>query len=372
MRKPRVLFVGRTRYRLPLDGSLAKKWDAIARELDYRVLATAAVDRGGDERFELVRPLPFLDGALFYGLLPLRMARAIRRYRPEVVMAEDPHVAAAALLARRLAGEGTSPRVVVEVHGNWRYATRLYGSPARRLLAPLVDAVDAFAVRRADAVRTLSPYTSTLVADVRGRAPDYEFPTYSDLEVFAATPPLRLPDVPTALFVGALERYKNVDGVVEAWRRVACEVPHARLAIVGRGPLQPLVAGLVREFPDRVYHVTEIPPAEVARRMDESWVLVLPSRFEGFGRVVIESFARGRGVIGGTGGVLDLVEDGENGLLVDPENVDALASALVRVLSDRPLAERLGAAAARAFASWHTTPAEFAVRVRGVVEAALH
>ena len=67
----------------------------------------------------------------------------------------------------------------------------------------------------------------------------------------------------------------------------------------------------------------------------------------GFGRVVVEAFCRGRAVVGSrVGGIPDLVEDGANGLLVDPGRREALADALVRVLSDRALAERLGAARA--------------------------
>ena len=81
-------------------------------------------------------------------------------------------------------------------------------------------------------------------------------------------------------------------------------------------------------------------------------MLVLPSRSEGLGRVVVEAFCRGRGVVGTrVGGIPDLVEDGETGLLVPPEDAAALADALVRVLSDRALAERLGAAARAARAA---------------------
>jgi glycosyltransferase involved in cell wall biosynthesis len=107
--------------------------------------------------------------------------------------------------------------------------------------------------------------------------------------------------------------------------------------------------------------------------MDGASVLVLPSRHEGLGRVVLEAFARGRGVVGGrAGGILDLVEEGREGLLVDPERADELAEALVRVLSDRALAERLGEAGRRRFAEWQTTPEEFAARMRALVESALH
>src|SRR5205807_5086545 len=207
--KPTVLFVGRTRYALPLPGGLQKKFDALERELDYRVLASAAPGARSEGRFELLPPARSgrLDGLLFYLRLPGRIARAIREQRPDAIVAEDPHVAAAALLARRLARDGR-PRVVAEVHGNWRIGTRLYGSPARRLLAPLADAVDSLAVRRADAVRALSGYTEGLVEEVRGRPADAAFPTYSDLSAFTA-PRRPLPDRPAALFVGVLELYKG-------------------------------------------------------------------------------------------------------------------------------------------------------------------
>jgi len=364
--KPRVLFVGRTRYALPLPAWLQKKFDALDRELDYRVLASAAAGARSSGKFELVqpgRPRP-LDGVLFYVLLPGRIARAIRTHRPDVIVAEDPHVAAAALLGRRLAGRNRT-RIVAEVHGNWRLATRLYGSPARRVFAPVADAVDSLAVRRADAVRALSPYTAGLVETVRGRPPDAAFATYSDLSAFTD---LRrpLPERPTALFVGVLERYKGIDALAAAWPRVAEAVPGARLVVVGRGSRALLVEKL------GVEHAEQLAPHEIAARMDDSWVLVLPSRYEGLGRVVIESFARGRGVVGSrAGGILDLVRDGEEGLLVEPGDTASLADALIRVLSDRVLAEALGEAGARRFEDWRSTPEQFAANVRAVVDAAL-
>jgi glycosyltransferase involved in cell wall biosynthesis len=355
---PRVLFVGRTRYRLPLAPGLARKFAAYDAELDWHVLASGS---GSHERFTLLPDFPLrrLDGLAFYLLLPFRVAREARRVRPQAIVAESPQIAAAVLLARPAA------KVIVEVHGNWRLATRLYGSSGRRLLARVDDAVSSFALRRADAVRALSPYTARLAEAVRGRPPDAVFPTYSDLTVFAERPPEPLPARPTALFVGVLERYKNVDGLVAAWRRVAAELPDARLVVVGRGTLAPLV----REFE----HVEELPPAEVAARLDDSWVLVLPSRFEGLGRVVIEAFARGRGAVASSsGGIPDLVRDGVEGLLIHHDDTDGLAAALIRVLSDRALAERLGAAAAERYRELHTTPEEFAARVRSLVEASLH
>lgn len=370
--RPRVLFVGRTRYRVPLSPGLARKWDALERELDYRVLATSADGVAATwGRFDLLpasRVGP-LDGALFQLRLPARIRSAIRALDPDVVVAEDPPTAAAALLARR--GRGR-PRIVVEVHGNWRLATRLYGSPARRLVAPIADRVARAALRRADAVRALSAYTAGLAEEARGEPVEASFPTYSDLTAFTAEPLRPLPERPSALFVGVLELYKNVDGLAAAWREVTARVPAARLVVVGTGSRRTVVERLARELPESVELVPELAPEEVARRLDGCWALVLPSRHEGLGRVVIESFARGRGVVAsGAGGILDLVQDGVQGLLVDPEDRAGLADALVRVLSDRALAERLGEAAATRFEAWRTTPEEYAARVRSVVDAAL-
>ena len=368
MSRPRVLFAGPTRYSLPLSPGLERKWSALERELDYRILARPVVAtnccKGSDPRFELV-------GSGFYSALPLRIRRSIHDFRPHAIVAEDLRTAALVMSGRALV-RGDRPRVIAEVHGNWRHSTRLYGSAARRLASPLVDALDGHAVRHADAVRALSAYTARLVEDARGSPPTAVFPTFSDLSVFTARPVRPLPERPSALFVGVLERYKNVEGLAAAWRQAAPHVPGARLTVVGSGSLAAVVHRLRADLPGCVDYVPELEPAQVAERMDEATVLVLPSRFEGLGRVVIEAFARGRGVIvGSAGGVLDLVEDGRQGLLVDPEDVDGLAAALVRVLSDRALAGELGERAHGSFPEWDQSAEQFAERMRALVDAAL-
>ena len=363
MRKPRVLFVGRMRYRLPLDPSLATKFDALAGELDVRVLASALPGSPTEDRtFTLARPLPrAVDGPVFWLALPWRVARALRAFRPDAIVCQTAYEGAAALVARRLAR--VPARIVVEVHGDWRTSTRLYGSSARRSLSRLADAVAAGALRRADAVRTVSPFTAQLVQDL-GIAPAAEFPAFMDLEPFLVEP-RPLPETPSALFVGVLEAYKNIDGLAEAWRLAAPRLAGASLRIVGKGSRTDVAEALVREGArwDR-----DLTAAEVARALDEAWVLVLPSRSEGMGRVLVESFCRGRGVVGTrAGSIPNLVEDGVSGLLVPVGDPAALADAVVEVLSDRALAERLAEGAHAAAAPWLQTPEEYARRIRELV-----
>jgi glycosyltransferase involved in cell wall biosynthesis len=364
---PRVLFVGRTRYRLPLDPSLARKWDALADTMDVRVLARAAEPNGdaGDPRFRLARPVRprALDGAAFYASLPFRVARALRRERPDVVLTQSPYEAAAALAARRLAG--SDARIVVELHGDWRTATRLYGSRFRRALEPLTEPVARAALQRADVVRTISGYTTQLIRPL-GREPAAVFPAYVDLSAFVERLPEPPPDAPVVLFVGVLERYKGVDVLAEAWPRVAAEVPGAVLRIVGDGPLAGTVEPLGARWDRR------LSSEEVACALDEASLLVLPSRSEGLPRIVIEAFCRGRAVVGtAAGGIPDIVEDGVSGLIVPPEDPAALAGALVRALGDRALLERLGAGARASADPWLQTPEQFARRTLELVERAL-
>ena len=100
--------------------------------------------------------------------------------------------------------------------------------------------------------------------------------------------------------------------------------------------------------------------------------MVLPSASEGLPRVAIEAFLRGRAVVGArAGGIPDIVEDGVNGLLVEYGDVAALAAAIERVATDLELARRLGEGALASSERWVSTPAEYADRVRGVVDAVL-
>lgn len=346
--KPRLLLLSRTRYELPLEAGTAAKFAALAAELDVHVLATGS---GSAPGFEL-HP----DSPAFWPLLPWRAARALRRLRPDAVLCQTAYEAAAALLARRLAG--VRCRIVVEVHGDWRSSTRLYGSPARKLLAPAGDAVAARALRRADAVRTVSPFTSGLVRAL-GVEPAAEFPAAMELEPFLGSR-APLPAVPGVVFVGALEETKGIDVLAAAWPQAPAD---ASLRVIGDGAQAAVVEALGVRW-DRV----RLPAAEVAAALDEAWALVLPSRSEGMGRVIVEAFCRGRAVVGTrVGGIPDLVEDGVSGLLVPPEDPAALAGALTRVLSDRALAERLGEGAAAAAAPWLQTPQEHARRIRELV-----
>jgi glycosyltransferase involved in cell wall biosynthesis len=356
--KPRVLIVGRSRYRLPLAGGLERKFDALTAELEVRVLASGS---GRDETFHLVPRRDALDGPRFWAELPFRVWWELETFQPDAVLAQSPYEAAAVLAARR------NEPVIVDIHGDWRTATRLYGSGARELLAPLADRLALAALRRVDAVRTISTYTTELVRAV-GVEPAATFPAFMDLDPFLG-PTKPLPEQTRALFVGVLERYKDVDGLATAWRMAAPRLAGVTLHIVGTGSRTHVIEQLVRDLPEQTEWVPVVTNDDVPAVLDAATVLVLPSRSEGLGRILIETLCRGRPIVATrVGGITDLVRDGENGLLVPANDPAALADALVRVLTDRDLAARLAAAARPSVESWLATPEDFARRTRELVE----
>ncbi|MBM3679014.1 MAG: glycosyltransferase family 4 protein [Actinobacteria bacterium] len=370
--RPRVLFVARMRLRRPIPPSLERRYEALSHVLDWRQLASDGDGDGADDtRFLLVPRFPVarLEGAVYHVLLPARVARALRSLDPDAVIVQGAHETALVLLAR--AAVRSRVAVIADIHGDWRVATRLYGSSLRSLLNPVADALARLALRRADGVRTITPFTSSLVRAL-GREPTAEFPAYMDFTAFAGTPPVPLPDRPTAVFVGVLERYKGIDVLADAWPRVVEQVPGARLRIVGDGTQRAPVEALVAAFPASVDWTPALEPEQVAAALDEATVLVLPSRLEGMGRVLVEAFCRGRGVVASdAGGVPDVVEDGVTGLLVHPERATALADALGRVLGEPETAARIGAAAAAASVAWVVSAEAFAERTRALVDAAV-
>jgi glycosyltransferase involved in cell wall biosynthesis len=283
-----------------------------------------------------------------------------------VVVAQSPYEGAGALIGRWLAGSRV--RVVVEIHGDWRTATRLYGSPARRLLEPLSELVARGALRRADAVRTVGPFTTGLVRKL-GIEPAATFAAFAEVSTFTCRSPSPLPDKPTLLFVGVLERYKDVRTLAAAWRLVAPRVPDARLHLVGRGREREVVERLLAQLPAQTAWSERLAPSEVAAALDASTALVLPSRSEGLPRVAIEAFARGRPVVGtDAGGIPDIVEHNVNGLLVAPGDATALAAALESLLTDHVLVERLAAGAAASAASWIGPARRYPARMRALVD----
>ena len=96
----------------------------------------------------------------------------------------------------------------------------------------------------------------------------------------------------------------------------------------------------------RVHFHGKVPPQDLYGFLARADILVVPSRFESFGLTVIEGFAFGKAVVAArAGGMAEIVDDGNTGLLTEPGDFEALAETLDRLIADRELRARLGCAA---------------------------
>jgi glycosyltransferase involved in cell wall biosynthesis len=281
----------------------------------------------------------------FYVLGPLAAAVLTFGRRQAAIVCLSPFEGIGALAATRLIPERLRPRVIVELHGDWRTASSGYGTgPLRERIGPLADRAARWALRRADAVRVVSAYTEDLARQAGVSASIERYMAFTDAEPLLDAPVEDPPRARRAAFVGALEHVKGVDVLLEAWRSVRHRVPDARLVVAGDGALWELVAREAASLGIEV--VGRVPLRQVTRVLDEARFLIVPSRSEGLGRVVWEAFARGRAVIGtAVGGIPESVEHGVTGLLVPPEDPTALADAIVEAFEDETATARMGAAA---------------------------
>lgn len=182
-------------------------------------------------------------------------------------------------------------------------------------------------------------------------------PAGVDTSWFSPTP-LPGEGPPEALFVGRFVEKKGVDVLLAAWADVRRRVPAARLRLLGYGAMEPLArsggAGVEVELADPSRRA-----AQVRDAIRRATVVVTPSRTAADGDaetlliVNLEAQASGRPLVTTRhGGIPEYVADGTTALVVPEADPGALADALVAVLTDRPLAERLAAAGPAWAAQW--------------------
>jgi glycogen(starch) synthase len=155
---------------------------------------------------------------------------------------------------------------------------------------------------------------------------------------------------PTFLCLGRLAVQKSFDRALSAVARVATHYPDVRLLIGGDGEERPALEALSNSLglTDRCEWLGWVRPTDVGTVMNASTAMILPSRWEGLPLVAVEAAWMGRPVVATrVDGVEEIVHHQETGLLVEPDNLDDLATALIYLLERPDEARRMGAAARR-------------------------
>lgn len=288
---------------------------------------------------------PFLDRALFRRLPGLRRAYALTkllerlsfalttlplllRERYAILHIQKPYDLPVALLVRRLVGT----KVVFGCHGEDFF-------PGDRLLG-----------KRADIAVSCSAYNAATIERHYGILPRVVFNGY-DAELFFPQDPdegLRRRLAPhgerVILYAGRLIPWKGVQYAVAALQ----QVPGAVMVVAGDGHYRPALEEQARAagLEERVRFLGAVPHEELPRLLAVSDVLVAASfASETFGIALVEAQACGVPVVASRfGGFPEVVRDGETGLLVPPQDPEALAAALRELLADDDRRKQMGQA----------------------------
>lgn len=146
------------------------------------------------------------------------------------------------------------------------------------------------------------------------------------------------PQQPLILTVARLvasEQYKGYVSILRAMPEIVRHIPDVHYLIVGQGNDRPHIEQLVADLglAGRVTLTGYVPDQELCDHYNLCNVFAMPSKREGFGIVYLEALACGKPTLAGNkDGAIDALCNGELGVLVDPDNVDAIAPALIEIL----------------------------------------
>lgn len=340
----KACFLGIARHPRPLDASQEKKFSLLSCIAELYVVAFSVN----------LWPRRFYQHAHFY-LLPLAPLAWIRRAeflvlgtilclwivfvrRVKLLVAQGPYEGCAAACAKVLAKLfGKRVALIVENHGDFERSIFVQERvPFPAFTQVLLRAAARFSLGKADALRAVSLATERQLRSWRPAAHVARFPAWTDMDAFTRMQK-RLPsdgEPRVILYAGVLNPIKGVEFLLDAFSRVAGENPGIELWLAGKAEHSRYADRLQEQtrrsgLDRRVRFLGHLSQDRLAECMARALTLVLPSRSEGFGRVVLEAMACGTPVVASrVGGLPEIIDDGVTGFLVPAGDPSALAARL--------------------------------------------
>lgn len=234
-----------------------------------------------------------------------------------------------AKFATEVNGVYTSP-------AEWLDEADTVSTKLKRFIYPMIMR---FVLRQADGIKLLfksqiDPYKNlvcnTIIKDFSSFVPTDGFENVEEKK--------------EVLFVGFPFKRKGIDILIKAFKKIAPKYPDWKLKILGWFPDPTELNRAIGGHP-QIYHHPPVRHCEMPKHVGSCAILALPSRSEAMGRVLVEAMASGKPRIGSNiDGIPTVINDGIDGLLVEPENIDDLANKLDLLMGDPALRHKLGKA----------------------------
>lgn len=267
-----------------------------------------------------------------------RLSRLIKKLAPDIIHAHDPHGVAMAAMALSMSTQLAKPPLVA----SRRVDFRMRGNSLSRWKYRQVDCF----ICASEAIRQI------LLADGLPASRAVTVHEGIDLSRVEAAPPVKLHEelwlphhAPLIGNVAALVPHKGQRHLIESAALVVRQVPDARIVIAGEGELRPVLERAIRDH-HLEKHVLLLGFRPDVLSLHKAFdIFVMSSVTEGLGTSLLDAMASGKPVVAtDAGGIPEVVVEGETGFLVPPRDHEAMATALVRLLRDEQLRERMGRA----------------------------
>lgn len=288
--------------------------------------------------FGEVRNLPKIIRHIVYFFKVLRMG-----WKSDIIFAQDPvSVGLPAMISSKILRK----KFMIRVAGDyaWEQAVQRFGvkegidefqSKKYRLRVELLRWIQKFAVKRSDKVVTPSYYFKNIVCGWIGGGDNVEA-VYNGINLSSRQIEVKNPKhsgLKKIISAGRLVPWKGFTVLIKIMKNL----PEWRLTIAGDGPVKNELKTLIKELDlgDRVKLVGSLPREELLSELKISDLFILNTSFESFSFQVVEAMYSGVPVITtNIGNLKEIVEDGKEGILIDPDNEGELLSAIKKIDED--------------------------------------
>ena len=223
----------------------------------------------------------------------------------------------------------------------------------RKLIYRLMDQ---FSGRYVDRFIVVSESLRKTITEGRGISDERVAKIYNGIELDQFHPDLKRSNLrkqwgisaedPVIGAIGRLVWQKGFEYLIEAMPEILQDISQAKLLLVGEGPLRHELEGLARKLDVYTRVIFAGFRSDIQDLLSMIDILAVPSLLEGFPMITLEAMAMAKPIVATQiEGIVEQISDSDEGILVPPRDTEALASAILRLIKERELGNRLGVAA---------------------------